>query len=134
MYGFKYMAGQKLKIHGLGQKLNKHCWAKAENTSGDHILTGGLRPPFTTLCGRLRRPHHVVIKYVVSACIFSFCPAMFIQLVAQTVYFQLLPSHVFKSIHLLYVSRRNQSKRRHEAIRRSYNEVCYNVVITRVWL
>ena len=36
-------------------------------------------------------------QYVVSACIFSFCPAMFIQLLAQTMYFQLLPSHVFSA-------------------------------------
>ena len=45
-----YMAVQKLKIHGLGQKLNKHGWAKAENTSGDHMLNhnvvkGDRRPP-----------------------------------------------------------------------------------------
>jgi hypothetical protein len=40
---------------------------------------------------------HMVIQYVVSACIFCFCPAMFFQLLAQSMYFQLLPSHVFSA-------------------------------------
>ena len=105
------MAGQKLKKHGwakadknkAGQKLKKQGCAKAEKTSGDHILTGGLGPPFNTwwslaaapcgdsICG-LRLYFQLLPNLVFSAfaqpCFFSFCPA---------IYFQLLPSHVFSA-------------------------------------
>jgi hypothetical protein len=86
------MAWQKLK-RMLGKTINKKGWAKAENTSGDRMLTGGLRPPFTTLCGHLWQSHHVVIHYVVSACIFSLRPAMFFQLLDQAMTFLFVLSH-----------------------------------------
>ena len=63
------MAGRKLNIHGLGEKLKKHGCAKAGNTSGDHIFNHHMvRPPKAAApCASAAR------QYVVSACIFSFC-------------------------------------------------------------
>ena len=80
------MAGHKLRING---------WAKAENTSGDHILNHHMvRPPKAAApCGE-GRPK-AARQYVVSACIFSFCPALF---------FQLLPSHVFSAFAQISIS------------------------------
>ena len=43
----KNIAGSKLKKR-YGVKGDKHSWAKAEETSGGHIMKGSLRPPFTT--------------------------------------------------------------------------------------
>jgi hypothetical protein len=78
------MAGQKLKIHGLGQQLKKHGWAKAENTSGDHILNhhvlkGGQRPPVNMwspfVFSAVAQP--CFISFRPKPCISSFCQAMY---------------------------------------------------------
>ena len=66
-----------------GPKPKKQEGPKTEEKKiGDHIMTGGLRPSFTTWW---RPPsatafgdrHHVVIHYVVTYCFFGVGPAMF---------------------------------------------------------
>ena len=58
-----------------GAKSEKHRWqkpesrrqAKARNTTGDHMMIGGFRPPFTTwLAATSGGRHDVVIHHVVS--------------------------------------------------------------------
>ena len=93
-----------------GQKLKKQGWAKAENISGDHILTGGLRPPFMvrppsaaapcgdSICGLrlyLQLLPSLGFSSFAQPRFFSFCPAM---------YFQLSPSHVFSAFAQISIS------------------------------
>lgn len=83
MYGFKYMAGQRLKIHGLGQKLNKHGWANEGGRTMWRRAAEG-RPSICGLCLYFQLlpshvysafgPNHVFLAFA-QPCIFSFCPA-----------------------------------------------------------
>jgi hypothetical protein len=61
------MAGQKLEIRGLGQSLNKQGSAKAENTSGDHILNHHMVQPPEFLPSHVYSafgPNHVFSTFV----------------------------------------------------------------------
>ena len=87
------------EIQEQRQRLKIHGWAKAENTSRDHILNHHMvRLPLAAApCGEGRLK--AARQYVVSACIFNFYPAKLVQLLAQSMYFGLLPS--FELIHIM---------------------------------
>ena len=103
------MAGQKLRIHHLAKAENTWLGKSWKNKAGQQLKKQGWEKAEKTRLGKSwkykRRPHidgrpsaalyHMVIQYVVSACIFSFCPALF---------FQLLPSLVFSAFAQISIS------------------------------
>jgi hypothetical protein len=97
------MAENKQESHGLVQKLEKHGWAQAENTSRDHIVNHHMvrLPKVAAQCGE-GRPK-AARQHAISTCIFSFRPAFFVNCFAQHA-FQLLPRHVFSAFAQISIS------------------------------
>ena len=75
---------------------------KRGNTSGDHILTGSIWLPFTTLCSCLWNLQHLVIQHVGLSCIKAFGLAtVFFELWAKAWSFSFCSGHVFSRFHFL---------------------------------